>query len=86
MAAYDLPATIDYILSTTGQQQLYYGGHSQGTLIAFAHFSSDVVYAQKVKAFFALAPVAHVGNIEGIEKKIAPYVEDIQVSQNDQSR
>jgi lysosomal acid lipase/cholesteryl ester hydrolase len=79
MAAYDLPATIDYILSTTGQQQLYYGGHSQGTLIAFAHFSSDVVYAQKVKAFFALAPVAHVGNVEGIEKKIAPYVEDIQL-------
>jgi lysosomal acid lipase/cholesteryl ester hydrolase len=79
MAGYDLPATIDYILSTTGQTYLYYGGHSQGTLIAFAHFSSDVNYSEKIKAFFALAPVAHVGNVEGIEKKIAPYTEDIQL-------
>jgi len=80
MAAYDLPATIDYILSLTGQEKLYYGGHSQGTLIGFAQFSSDTTYASdKIKAFFALAPVAHVGNIVGPEKKVAPYVKDIEL-------
>lgn len=31
MAMYDLPATINYILQKTGQEQLYYVAYSQGT-------------------------------------------------------
>lgn len=30
---YDLPATINYILQRTGQEQLYYVAYSQGTTI-----------------------------------------------------
>lgn len=48
MAEYDLPATIDYILNFTSKEQLIYIGHSQGTLIAFALFSSNPKYAMKV--------------------------------------
>lgn len=33
MAKYDLPAVINFILQETGQQKLYYIGHSQGTAI-----------------------------------------------------
>lgn len=31
MAMYDLPASINYILQRTGQEQLYYVAYSQGT-------------------------------------------------------
>lgn len=33
MAKYDLPAVINFIEQKTGQKQLYYIGHSQGTTI-----------------------------------------------------
>uniref|UniRef100_A0A8C3TUQ4 AB hydrolase-1 domain-containing protein n=1 Tax=Catharus ustulatus TaxID=91951 RepID=A0A8C3TUQ4_CATUS len=57
MAMYDLPAAIDFVLQKTGQKQLHYVGYSQGCSIAFIAFSSMPELAQKVKMFFALAPV-----------------------------
>lgn len=33
MAKKDLPAVVNHILKTTGQEQIYYIGHSQGTTI-----------------------------------------------------
>ncbi|XP_022086383.1 gastric triacylglycerol lipase-like [Acanthaster planci] len=61
MAKYDLPACLNYALNKTGQKELYYIGHSQGTMIAFAEFSRNQELAKKVKKFFALGPVATVG-------------------------
>lgn len=57
MAAQDLPAMLEYVLNRTGQADLFYVGHSQGTLIGFTAFSSYPELAKKVKIFFALAPV-----------------------------
>jgi len=61
MAEYDLPTNINYILNVTGQKQLTYIGHSQGTIQAFAGFEKPEV-AAKVNLFIALAPVAWVHN------------------------
>lgn len=33
MAKKDLPAVINFIIKTTGQEQIFYVGHSQGTTI-----------------------------------------------------
>lgn len=48
MAKYDIPAVIEYILKKTGKKQLYFIGHSQGTLQAFAAFSQNATLAKKV--------------------------------------
>lgn len=55
---------MDYILCTTKQDKLVYIGHSQGTLIAFAAFSTNLELAKKIKLFVALAPIATIGNIK----------------------
>lgn len=60
MAKYDIPASVDFILKKTGQEQLFYVGHSQGTTMAFIAFSTLPKLAKKIKMFFALAPVATV--------------------------
>ncbi|NXL73594.1 LIPK Lipase, partial [Leptocoma aspasia] len=60
MAKYDLPAMINFIEQKTGQKQLYYIGHSQGTTIGFIAFSTMPQLAQKIKMFFALSPVTTV--------------------------
>lgn len=65
MAKYDLPASINYILNKTGQEQLYYVGHSQGCTIGFIAFSQMPELAKKVKMFFALAPVLSLNFASG---------------------
>ncbi|KAM6442644.1 lysosomal acid lipase/cholesteryl ester hydrolase-like [Liasis olivaceus] len=60
MAMYDLPATINFILKKTKQEQLYYVGYSQGSTIGFIAFSAMPELSQKIKMFLALAPVVYV--------------------------
>ncbi|KAM7381015.1 hypothetical protein PAMA_012044 [Pampus argenteus] len=60
MALKDLPAVVNHILKVTGQEQIFYIGHSQGTTIAFIAFSAMPELASKIKLFFGLAPVATV--------------------------
>nr|XP_056705244.1 lipase member M-like [Euleptes europaea] len=62
MAMSDLPAIINFILAKTGQEQIYYIGYSQGTTIGFIAFSAMPELAQKIKIFFALAPVYLLNN------------------------
>ncbi|XP_001373535.3 lipase member M [Monodelphis domestica] len=60
MARFDLPAVINFILQKTGQEKVFYVGYSQGTTMAFIAFSTMPELAQRIKMYFALAPVASV--------------------------
>ncbi|XP_077057331.1 gastric triacylglycerol lipase [Siphateles boraxobius] len=71
MAKKDLPAVINFITKTTGQEQIFYVGHSQGTTIAFMAFSTMPELASKIKMFFALAPVATVGLTKSTMTKLS---------------
>ncbi|XP_068671832.1 gastric triacylglycerol lipase-like [Montipora foliosa] len=80
MARFDLPAMLKFVTTKTSQASVYYIGHSQGTTIAFAEFSRNGEVAKMVKKYFALAPVAHVGNIESPIKYLTdfmPFAQDI---------
>ncbi|KAJ8789280.1 hypothetical protein J1605_021807 [Eschrichtius robustus] len=75
MAKYDLPATINFIIEKTGQERLYYVGHSQGTTTGvfgatFIAFSTNPELAKRIKIFFALAPVTTVKYTQSPMKKL----------------
>ncbi|CAJ0598468.1 unnamed protein product [Cylicocyclus nassatus] len=76
MSSYDLPACINYVLHETGESQLYYVGHSQGTIMMFAKLAEDPEFSKKIRQFFALAPVATVSHIGGLYKIFGHYLMD----------
>jgi len=55
-ALYDIPDTIDYILSTTNNLQLTYVGFSQGSAQAFGALSLNPKLNKKIKLFIGLSP------------------------------
>ena len=79
MAAHDLPAMLEYVLNGTGQPDLFYVGHSQGTLIGFTAFSSNPELAKKVKIFFALAPVYTVTHCSSFIRDTAYALYPVEV-------
>ncbi len=66
---------LDYVLGTSGAEELFYVGHSQGTVMGFAGFTLNQTLAKHIKAFFALAPVTTLTHIEGLFKVLAnPFI------------
>jgi pimeloyl-ACP methyl ester carboxylesterase len=62
MGTKDLPKVIDYILQTTGSDQIFYAGHSQGTTMFYVLCSELPEYNTKIRAMFSLAHVAFMSN------------------------
>ena len=80
MAEHDLPATIDHIANVTNQcGSILYVGHSMGTTMFFALMSARPEYNKKIRAMFALAPVASMTNVKSPIRLLAPWANDIEV-------
>lgn len=89
MAIYDIPAEIDYLYSIRGQDpfnstgsanNLLYIGHSMGTTMAWVLLSSKPEYNLKIKAVFAMAPVAYMTNVKSPIRLLAPFSKNIEVN------
>ncbi|KAG8230454.1 hypothetical protein J437_LFUL009942 [Ladona fulva] len=78
MGYYDLPAEIDHVLAHTGQQKLFYAGHSMGTTMFYAMASRRPEYNGKIKAMFSLAPVAFMGRLKSPIRLLAPFTTAIK--------
>ena len=76
----DLPSMLEYVLNVTNQSNLFYVGHSQGTIMGFAGFTFNQSLASHIKAFFALAPVVNLTHIKGAILVLADHSNEVAVS------
>lgn len=74
MAKYDLPAMLNYAMKISNVSNLFYIGHSQGTIEAFAGLGTNQDLASKVKLFVALGPAAYVGHSSSTFINILAYL------------
>jgi len=77
-AKYDLPTMLNYVMETTGQEKIYYIGHSMGTTTYMAMNSMDASWADKVELATFLAPVAYVDHMKSPIRLLAPFSGAIQ--------
>jgi pimeloyl-ACP methyl ester carboxylesterase len=74
MGTKDLPAVIDFILQTTGAQQIFYAGHSMGTTMFYVLCSERPEYNSKIRGMFGLAPVAFMAHLKNPLLKLAAVI------------
>ncbi|CAO1318168.1 unnamed protein product [Diamesa serratosioi] len=75
----DLPAMIDFVLLNTGEKDLHYVGHSQGTTSFFVMTSLRKEMNAKIRTMHALAPVAFMSKLVSPFLRVAaPLVDQIE--------
>ena len=70
-ARFDFPATIDYILNTTGYNQIQFIGYSMGTTQYLIFLSEVPEYNHKIKAGYLLGPTASFENTQVYFKSVS---------------
>jgi len=75
---FDVPAGIDYALSVTNQEQVYYVGHSMGTTQYLVMLSMKPEYNEKIAVSALLAPPAFMSHATNIIFKIASLAGGIE--------
>ncbi|CAK9817774.1 Lipase 3 [Anthophora plagiata] len=80
MGIYDLPAMIDYALSHSKQEKIFYIGHSQGGTAFFVMASERPEYQKKIRASFNLAPAVFMSRAKNIfMRAFAPHVNNLKM-------
>lgn len=79
MGKYDIPAVINYVLTTTGQSSLSYIGHSMGCAMFFIAMTYYPALNSKIDVMIALAPATANGNSKTLIRYQAPFVNQLVV-------
>lgn len=75
LADYDFPATIDKVCEVSQREKVWYIGHSQGSLIAFAALSDDKQnLSSKINGIIGLAPVFTLQFVKGPWRIFCPMI------------
>lgn len=78
---YDIPAMMDKIQEVTGAQKIFYVGFSMGTTSFFAMANTRPEYQDKLYMANLLAPVAYVDHMTSPLRYIAPFTDQLDVSE-----
>ncbi len=71
-ALHDYPAELDYVLGTTGADDLFFVGYSQGTTQYFVLLSEMPEYNDIIRAGFMLAPPIFMGDVDQPASVVKP--------------
>jgi len=76
LAAHDFPAVVDKVCQVSGHEKVWYIGHSQGSLIAFAALSDDEhgLLSEKLHGCIALAPIFTLQHVKGPWRLFCPMI------------
>ncbi|KAF7273613.1 hypothetical protein GWI33_013659 [Rhynchophorus ferrugineus] len=76
-AIYDLPVSIDYVITTTGQESVTYIGHSEGTTEGLILTSTKPEYNDKINLMVLLSPVAYMSNLTSPLVRLASQQQEL---------
>ena len=79
MGKYDLPAMLDKIIERTGQEKIFYIGHSMGTTAFMVMANDRPGYQEKIHLAHMLAPIGYVDHMISPIKYIAPFADQVAV-------
>ncbi|XP_059046945.1 lipase member K-like [Achroia grisella] len=85
MAAYDLPAIIDFVLQKTNKKQVYYVSHSQGAGILLMLCARKPEYNSKIKIGFGMSPTAWLEHSRFIAIKVQSAANTILKTANNET-
>lgn len=79
MGKYDIPASIQYVLTKTEQTSLSYIGHSLGCAVFFIAMAYRPELNAKIDVMIALAPVTAQAHSQTGLRRTAPFVNQMIV-------
>ena len=80
MGKYDIPAMIDKVRQVSGQEKIYYIGHSMGTTGLMVMANDRPEYLEHIHLASLLAPVAWVDHMKSPIRYLAPFSTSVGVS------
>ena len=78
-AKYDIPAMIDHVCKTTGQDRIQYIGHSMGVTAFIGALNEHPSLAGKIKMAHFMAPVVYLSGLKTKYGHFMPILNMIQV-------